>query len=229
MGRRDEGKLIRKFRGRNTDEEAVIREYNSLAPEYDERWFRYVRLSVRETIRRLDFRASERLLDIGCGTGTLLRAVAKSFPDAMLNGIDPSPEMLAAAREKLGYRTELRVGIAESLPFDDDSFDVVVSSSSLHYWRHPETALAEIVRILKPNGRIVITDWCGDYLPCRVCDMYLRLVNRAHYRTFGTKKFARLLESAGFGNTRIDRYRISWLWGLMTATGMIGKKDTEQS
>jgi len=216
-----------KFREKNTGKEAVIREYDRLAPKYDERWSRYIRLSVQETIRRLDFRASERLLDIGCGTGTLLGIIAGSFPDAVLYGIDPSSEMLAAAKKRLGCRTDLRVGMAESLPFDDDYFDVAVSSSSLHYWRHPETALTEIVRVLKPNGRVVITDWCNDYLSCRVCGMYLRLVNRAHRRTYGTKKCVRLLKSAGFSNVRVARYKIDWLWGLMTATGINKQEDTK--
>ncbi len=209
-------------------EDAVLREYANLAAEYDDRWSRYVRLSVQETIRHMDIRGTEKLLDVGCGTGALLKCVSGAFSDAGLYGVDPSSEMLAVARQKLGSRVELKEGMAESLPFDDDSFDVVVSSSSFHYWRHPETALAEIVRVLKPNGRVVITDWCNDYLSCRVCDMYLRLVNRAHRRTYGTKKCARLLESAGFSNIRVDRGKIDWLWGLMTATGINKQEDTKQ-
>ncbi len=210
----------RRARGKDTGEEAVVREYNRLAPIYDERWSRYVRLSVRETIRRLDFSPSERLLDVGCGTGSLLGSLAEAFPDAVLYGIDPSPEMLAVAGKKPGCRADLRVGVAESLPFDNGSFDVVVSSSSLHYWRKPDAALAEISRVLAPGGRIVITDWCADYLSCRICDVCLRLVNRAHRGTYSVKECICLLKSAGFGNIGVERYRIDWLWGLMIATAI---------
>jgi ubiquinone/menaquinone biosynthesis C-methylase UbiE len=203
------------------EKDALLREYASLATEYDNRWSHYTVPSIRETIRRMDIKSTEQLLDVGCGTGTLLESVAESFPDAGLFGVDPSSEMLAVAGEKLGSDVELKEGVAESLPFADGSFDMVVSCSSFHYWREPEKALVEITRVLKPGGRVVITDWCVDYLSCRLCDIYLRLVNHAHHRTYGTKRCARFLGAAGFSDVRIDQYKINWLWGMMTATARL--------
>jgi len=99
---------------------------------------------------------------------------------------------------------------------------VVVSTSAFHYFRNPLAALREMVRVLAPSGRIVITDWCGDYVACQLCDLFLRLFNRAHFRTYGQKQCRRLLEQAGLVDIAIDRYKINWFWGLMTAVGRRG-------
>jgi hypothetical protein len=63
----------------------------------------------------------------------------------------------------------------------------------------------------------VITDWCDDYFACRLCNIYLRMTNRAYYKTYRQRECGDLLRAAGFGNVQIERYKINWLWGLMTA------------
>jgi len=196
----------------------VLREYARLAPNYDVRWSSYVEATVRETMKRLHVEPGQRLLDIGCGTGALLEAVDSAFPEVEMVGIDPSQEMLGIARRRLTNRIQLKAGWAESLPFHDDSFDVVVSCNTFHYWRQPARALDEIARILKPKGRLVITDWCDDYLACRIFDHYLRAFNRAHFRTYGARKCKALIAAAGFCDIGIERYKISWLWGMMAVT-----------
>jgi hypothetical protein len=62
----------------------------------------------------------------------------------------------------------------------------------------------------------VVTDWCDDYLFCKFCDLYLRWFDPAHSRMYGTQECWSVLEEAGFRVDRLERYRISWLWGLMT-------------
>ena len=125
--------------------------------------------------------------------------------------------MLNVARKKLGGDIALLTTQAQHLPFRSEYFDVVVSCNAFHYWREPERCLSEIARVLKPQGNLVITDWCDDYLACRVCDFFLRIFNPAHFRTYGTRECERLLNSVGFRDVRVERYKISWLWGLMTA------------
>lgn len=200
----------------------IRRRYDRLAAVYDRRWSSYVQGSVRETLRRIELRDGERVLDVGCGTGTLLAAIAERAPRAKLLGVDLSPAMLAVARRKLGERAFLVAGEAGRLPFPDQRFDLVVSSSALHYWPDPEEGLAEIARVLRPGGRVAITDWCDDYLACRIADLLLRVLEPAHHRTYGTDACQRLLRKAGFGEIRVERYRISRLWGLMTGTGIRG-------
>ena len=73
-------------------------------------------------------------------------------------------------------------------------------------------------RVLRPSGRAVITDWCDDYLACRVCDRFLRIMGRAHTGIYTSETCRILLADASFRNVEVRRYKISWLWGLMTAT-----------
>lgn len=195
----------------------VVEEYSRLASDYDTRWSFYIEATTRETMARLTLRPSDRLLDVGCGTGALLCRLAESYPHAQMVGVDPVPEMLALARRRLPESVEIREGWAEQLPYEDASFDAVVSCNMFHYIRQPTVALREMGRVLRPGGQLVVTDWCDDYLACRVCDWYLRLFNRAHVKVYRERECLRLLEDAGLVPTHIERYKISWLWGLMTA------------
>lgn len=198
---------------------ALLKEYARLARRYDRRWSFYIEAGVGETTRRLDLKPTDRLLDVGCGTGALLHVLSHSFPAMQLAGIDPSPEMLSVARQKLGASVELQVAWAEGIPYPNDLFDVVVSCSVFHYLRQPVVALKEMLRVLRPGGSLVITDWCDDYLACRVCDGALRVLSAAHFRTYRERECRELLQAAGVGAVLTERYRINWLWGLMTAKG----------
>lgn len=195
----------------------VVAEYAKAARHYDEKWAFYVEATTRETLRRLPLSAASRVLDVGCGTGELLRRVRANVPDAVLAGLDPVPEMLDVAREKLSGRDDLRVGYADRLPWNAGTFDVVVSCNMFHYISDPLTALREMARVLRPTGALVLTDWCDDYFACRICNLYLRLTNRAFYKTYRQAECLELLKVAGYEVQSFERYKISWLWGLMTA------------
>jgi ubiquinone/menaquinone biosynthesis C-methylase UbiE len=128
--------------------------------------------------------------------------------------------MLHVARQRLAASVSLIAARAEALPFPDESFDVVVSTSVFHFFREPRGALAEMRRILRPGGRLFLSDWCDDYLACRVCDLYLRLFSPSHFRMYGTRSCRRLLDAADFRVHGIERFKISWLWGLMSASAV---------
>ena len=186
-----------------------------------------MRATSHETLARLHINPTDSVLDVGCGTGALLDQLSASCPQARLAGIDPSPEMLAIARERLSPGIELKQSWAEDIPYPDNAFDVVVSCNVFHYIRKPLVALQDMLRVLRPGGILVITDWCDDYLACRICDWHLRLFNAAHFQTYTAQQLTDLLNTAGTTAVHIDCYKISWLWGLMTATARKREPKTE--
>lgn len=102
------------------------------------------------------------LLDVGTGPGVLLAELARIRPDLRLTGVDPSPDMVAAARRNCarhGERIVALEGDAARLPLDDHSVDLVISSFSLHHWDDPAAAAPELARVLRPGGRVVIYDF----------------------------------------------------------------------
>ena len=96
--------------------------------------------------------------DLGAGTGQLAAALAPFVARVM--AVDRSPEMLAAARERVAGldNVELREGELEALPLEDGALDVAVASLVLHYVGEPERALVEAARVLAPGGRLVVVD-----------------------------------------------------------------------
>jgi ubiquinone/menaquinone biosynthesis C-methylase UbiE len=105
------------------------------------------------------------VLDVGCGTGTLALEVARRVGSVgRVAGIDPGTEQIARAREKATRRhlpIEFQVGVIEQLPFPDTTFDVVLSTLMIHHVPAPNKrqGLAEIARVLKPGGRLVMADF----------------------------------------------------------------------
>jgi ubiquinone/menaquinone biosynthesis C-methylase UbiE len=195
---------------------AVVAEYDRLAGRYDIRWKHYISASTQATASRIAVAADARLLDVGCGTGALLRRLCARQPKLRCSGLDPSTAMLDRARRELPD-ADLKQGFAESLPWPDGTFDLVASCNAFHFFSDPAQALREMARVLRPDGSLIITDWCDDFLVCRLCDMYLRLVNSAHRRIHSSTACRTLLQDGGWRGVRLERFKISWLWGLMTA------------
>jgi ubiquinone/menaquinone biosynthesis C-methylase UbiE len=106
--------------------------------------------------------AGAAVLDVGTGPGVLLLELGTLRTDLRLTGIDLSADMVTSARRNLaplGDRATAQVADVTKLPFPDQSFDLVVSSLSLHHWDHPETAVPELARVLRPGGRVYIYDF----------------------------------------------------------------------
>ena len=74
-------------------------------------------------------------------------------------------------------------------------------------------------RVLRPGGTLLLVDWCDDYLPCKLCSYWLRFVDSAFYRTYSFRSCEALLCEAGLEVVSSERFRISWLWGLMRLVG----------
>jgi ubiquinone/menaquinone biosynthesis C-methylase UbiE len=103
----------------------------------------------------------DRVVDIGCGPGTAVRAAGRRGASA--TGVDPSPAMLRIARWISGIRRARNlswaVGQAEKLPVADGSATVAWAIASLHHWTDRDAGIAEAARVLAPAGRLVLADW----------------------------------------------------------------------
>ncbi len=115
-------------------------------------------------IEAADIRPGHRVLDLGCGTGTLALMIRAQYPEAHVVGLDPDPKALSIAgrkAERAGAVVEWHQGFADALPFEDGSFDRVVSSLVFHHLT-AETVRAtvpELRRVLKPGGSVWVLDF----------------------------------------------------------------------
>jgi demethylmenaquinone methyltransferase/2-methoxy-6-polyprenyl-1,4-benzoquinol methylase/phosphoethanolamine N-methyltransferase len=117
------------------------------------------------TLDLVSLQPGEKVLDVGCGTGSLAIAAGKRVgASGTVAGIDPAPEMVARARQKsvrIGVDVHFETAVIESLPFSSGEFDVVLSSLMIHHLpkKIRPAAFAEVHRVLKPNGRFLAVDF----------------------------------------------------------------------
>jgi len=109
-------------------------------------------LEIKLILDLLSPSKGQRILDIGCGTGISLAPLLEK--GLSLTGIDPSPYMLDVAHKRLGNRVDLHRGVAEDLPFEDNSFDAALLFTSLEFCDRPAKAIEEACRVAK--DRVVI-------------------------------------------------------------------------
>lgn len=107
---------------------------------------------TKAILRGLEIKSTDRLLDIGCGAGNMLKRI-----DAKRTGIDLSETMLQRSRTKLGDSVALEKMSAEKLHFPDGSFDKVICSEVIEHILDPRAALSEIERILAPGGKAAVS------------------------------------------------------------------------
>lgn len=171
------------------------------------------------------FVGNEQVLDAGCGAGHTAVTVAPHVAGVV--ALDFTPSMLDQVKHLAVERglnnVETRLGDVELLPFADDTFDCVVSRYSAHHWPHPEQALHEFRRVLKPQGRVILADVVGFDDP--TCDTFLNTVellrDPSHVRDFTPQEWLRFFEQAGFAAEVTFEWRLfidfpSWVARMAT-------------
>lgn len=151
------------------EKETIGHMFDSIAPEYD-RLNHLMSLNIDKLWRRRALQKivtkdnPQQILDIACGTGDFSIAIAEQAnPLTRIDGIDISEGMLEVMRNKLSERglagrITARLGDSESLPYDENTFDKVTIAFGIRNFAHREKALEEILRVLKPDGRLVILE-----------------------------------------------------------------------
>jgi tRNA (cmo5U34)-methyltransferase len=216
---------------------AMTESYDSLirrsVPRYEEMMDRLVEYSPP---------SPERILELGCGTGNLTVRLAARFPGAALSSVDASSEMIAVARSRLEAMQATKVDFInarfEDLDFPAGSFDLIVSSISLHHVVDKKLLYDRIRGFLRPNGRFCFADqirgepdsnhqvnwriwleFCarpGNCAPEEIESLLQHSAAHDHYTPLSDH--FRLLSRAGFG--KLDCVWRNSMWGIVTATAV---------
>lgn len=134
-----------------------------------------------------------RILDVGCGTGVLLRRLSARFPDAELYGVDASPDMLEQAQRLLKdvphiHLKAIQVGLSEQgdLPFAADSFDLITCTNTFHYFSNPVAMIQGWRELLVHSGMIVLEDYVlrSSPFPWSAFEWMIRLYDPQHIRLY---------------------------------------------
>jgi ubiquinone/menaquinone biosynthesis C-methylase UbiE len=145
--------------------------------------------------------AGTRVLDVACGPGFLTRAFARA--GAVVTGLDATEAFLAFARAEAAdaglANVDFREGDAAQLPFANGVFDVVTCRAAFHHFPHPEHVLAEMRRVCRPGGRVLVADMLGsdDSARAALHDRIERLCDPTHVRALPASELERLFAAAG--------------------------------
>ncbi|WP_433734641.1 class I SAM-dependent methyltransferase [Nocardia sp. CA-129566] len=164
---------------------------------YDRTMARAVRSNQAGLVESLlaDVPIGGSVLDVGSGGGQLAIAIARRSPDVRVIGVDLSPDQVARAGERVdgvAQRVRFQVGSAENLEFPDNHFSTVVSVGSIKHWGDRARGLAEMVRVLRPGGRLTVLEIdrgctfpsASNYIARANLPRLARLPVLLHFRTF---------------------------------------------
>jgi ubiquinone/menaquinone biosynthesis C-methylase UbiE len=180
--------------------------FHWLTPLYDPllKWVMREETFKRKLIQHASIQPRMKVLDLGCGTGTLTVMLKQAHPDANITGMDGDSEVLDIARKKSeGMDIQWDEGLASSLPYPDSAFDRVVTSLVIHHLvtddkRH---AFKEIYRVLKPHGELYVLDFGEPHSSLtRFMTKYMRRLEETADNFDGL--IPRIVAEAGFGGVK---------------------------
>lgn len=152
----------------------------------------------------VDFSGKKKILDVGCGGGMTIREMLDKAPESVIDGIDYSETAVEETKTlnggDLGRRVFVQEADVSSLPFEDDTFDLVTGVETVYFWPDLQAGLREIFRVLKKGGTIAIFDESDDPEVLKVwpkIDGFCRIYTAAELES--------ALESAGFSDVTVSR------------------------
>ena len=185
------------------------------------------RLFVPALVQAAGAKPGMHVLDIACGTGVAAHAAAQA--GARVTGVDFSPAMLVTAR-RLHPDMAFHTGDAEALPFADASFDAAIANFGIHHVEHPERAMTEAHRVLRPGGTFAFTVWADPrentawriifdaVKACGRLDVPMPAGNDAHATR---ENFSRLMLEAGFAERSLKSELATRDWLLLPEADLV--------
>lgn len=201
----------------NTAKENSKAAFNQQAATYDKdikgQHARSLYPVVLEKLSHIPFQSA---LDLGCGTGEMLKLILQEDAGKELYGIDLSEKMLQVAKSKLPEQVKLLLGDSETLPFSDNTFDVVYCNDSFHHYPAPMKVLREVQRVLKPGGTFLMGDCWQPLVGRIIMNFYMRHSKEGDVKIYSEAEIVSML-SEYFRN-------VSWEQVGNTACIAMGKK-----
>lgn len=205
--------------------EKESRFWNFFSTKYD----RFIKITLNTTYRQLyqllktDVAGTGKILEVATGTGLLAFEICNNVKS--MNAIDISPEMIKVASEKQKQRNisniVFEVGDTCNIAFEDKTFDVVIASNVLHLLFEPEKSIAEIRRVLKPDGIAILPTFChADNLQSRFISGFMSMFSFRARNKWSTKSFVLFLE-----NNRFTIIKSQIIPGKITLMYCVAKKN----
>ena len=173
--------------------------FNKQAEKYDTSdYSKYPRECYPFVLNAINNIHFNKVLDLGCGTGVILKGISSINSDVELFGLDLSENMIAKATQRLGTTANLSVGDAENLPYADNTFDLVCCVESFHHYPNPKKALSEINRVLKNGGLFLLCDtWTRS--PIRqILNFFIRFSSDGDVHIYSENEISKLLKVTRF-------------------------------
>ncbi len=178
-------------------------EFDSWSKSYDKSVLQWLLFdpSHKMILRELGDAGNARILDIGCGTGKLAHRMITHHRDARVFGIDLCESMIRSAQHHVVSEPRIHLSVADSehLPFEDATFDYLTCSNSFHHYPNQAAAVKEMRRVLKPGGRLFITDGYRDNLyGYLIYDVIVTAMEGGKVRHLSAAEFREMFADAGF-------------------------------
>lgn len=178
-----------------------IKYFDKEAEDYNRSYEgKYCEKMYFEVLNKLRGQIFSNILDVGCGTGSLLSLVLNEYNDVKAYGVDISGGMIKKAADILKDNAELVVGDAENIPWEDNMFDIIVCNASFHHYSQPDKVLNEMRRVLRTEGILIISDpWWPN--PIRfILNLLLKtpLNNGGDVYVYSESEICKLISDSGF-------------------------------
>ncbi len=150
---------------------------------------------VLNELQQLDF---QKILDVGCGTGEILKSITERYSFAQLYGLDISEEMLKQANDKLKGTATLILGDAENITLETNSFDLLLCTDSFHHYPNPQQAISEFYRVLKHGKFLLIADYWKPFPIRQIMNLFISYSNEGDVKIYSKKEIIEFLKQGGF-------------------------------
>jgi ubiquinone/menaquinone biosynthesis C-methylase UbiE len=170
---------------------------------------------TRWALGHIEVKSATIALDVGCGGGRTIDRLAKMAVDGWVAGLDYSEDSVLVSRRKNAKhihngRVEICHASVSSIPYEDNTFDLVSAMETFYFWPAPDTDLLEVKRVMKPGGQLLIA--CTMYKGGKYDTRNQRFVDEINMTYLSVDEFRDLLEGSGFDEAHVDvEYDKGWI------------------